>query len=96
MSNVKARQEEAQTRIAAYQKRSPSDQLRELDSRLGKDVGAKKERAELAKLIAAGQRLSDKKKKVFAKVLEEEAQEQLQVQKEEQKPKKKKNAKNKA
>ena len=37
--------------IAAFQALSPKDQLKELDSRLGKGVGAIKQRARLEKVI---------------------------------------------
>ncbi len=48
------RQESAKARKLLRDKKSPQEQLADLDSRLGKDVGAKKERARLLKLIADG------------------------------------------
>jgi len=55
--NSKARREErrqgAEERAGERGKRTPQEQLAELDRRLGKGAGAAKERAHLAKLIGA-------------------------------------------
>lgn len=45
------RQQRAEERKAARDERGPAMQLRELDKRLGAGVGAKRERARLAKSI---------------------------------------------
>ena len=47
----KLRKENAETLYKERQQRSNKDQLKLLDQRLGKNVGAKKERARLTKLI---------------------------------------------
>lgn len=49
---------DAQARMEAWQSLSPKQQLRELDRRLGKDVGAKKQRARLQRLIERANRPS--------------------------------------
>lgn len=46
-----ARTRKAGERAEARAKRSPKDQLAELDRRLGKDIGAKNERARLSALV---------------------------------------------
>lgn len=48
------RRKEAKERQAERDKLSPVAQLLKLDNLLGKDVGAKKERARLKKLISEG------------------------------------------
>ena len=45
--------EEAEQRAAERESRTPQQQLQRLDKLLGEGVGAKKERARLAKLIKA-------------------------------------------
>lgn len=45
------RREEALKRNAEWAKLSPREQLAELDRRLGRDVGAKKQRERLKRLI---------------------------------------------
>ena len=57
--NLRAKQRNAQRKkvniekmeLAASKKRSPANQLKELDSRLGVGAGAKKERTRLQKLV---------------------------------------------
>ena len=46
------RREDAEVRHARWDALSPKEQLRQLDIRLGKGVGAKKQRVRLAKRIA--------------------------------------------
>lgn len=47
------RQEIARQNAEAREERSPAQQLKELDRKLGADVGAKKERAELWRQVRA-------------------------------------------
>lgn len=54
---------EAEERAKERSKRSHKDQLAVLDSRLGKDVGAAKERMRLNSIIENAQQESDKPKK---------------------------------
>lgn len=49
--NNEIKRQEAKERDAAWQKLSPKEQLEALDRRLGKDVGATRQRARLAMLI---------------------------------------------
>ena len=49
--NQSSRQKNAIERQAKWNKLTPKEQLADLDKRLGKDIGAKKQRARLAKLI---------------------------------------------
>jgi hypothetical protein len=49
--NAKFRKEESLARNEAWQKLSPKEQLALLDTRLGEGVGAKKQRARIAKLM---------------------------------------------
>lgn len=53
-ARVDVKREEAQERAQVRAKRTPQQQLDLLDARLGKGVGAKKERAKLLKLIEQG------------------------------------------
>lgn len=54
---VRERKEQAQRRAELCLRRGPAGQLRELDLRLGVDVGAKRERAKLIdRILKAGQR----------------------------------------
>lgn len=50
--NVKHKQEEAQERQTGWASMSPVDQLRALDARLGKGVGAAKQRARIMATIS--------------------------------------------
>lgn len=61
MKTQQQRHEEAIVRQSAYDKRTPEQQLQILDERLGKGLGAKKERAKLNSIIA--QRAAKKNKK---------------------------------
>lgn len=47
-----ARKQKASERVEKRSRRSPAEQLVELDRRLGKDIGAKNERARLSALAA--------------------------------------------
>jgi len=49
--NYKAKAEEAIERLTAWQALSVKEQIALLDARLGKDVGAKRQRARLQKLL---------------------------------------------
>ncbi|KKN47007.1 hypothetical protein LCGC14_0666990 [marine sediment metagenome] len=54
MSNKSGRatkREEAEARQVEYNTLTPKEKLSKLDKKLGKDIGAKKERARLHKLI---------------------------------------------
>ena len=61
--NKKIRQEEAKVRNEARAALTDEQQLARLDTILGKGVGAKSERARLAKRIAAGSNKNKSKKK---------------------------------
>jgi len=52
--HLKKKREEALARQTACNKLSPQQQLDKLDKKLGKDIGATKERARLHKLIKGG------------------------------------------
>lgn len=52
MIEAKTKAEQAIERNEAWAKLTPAQQLNELDRRLGKGVGAKKQRARLAKLVS--------------------------------------------
>jgi len=54
MKDKKDRQEEAAERQKARDKRSPAEQIKVLDKKLGKGNGAVKERARLQALISKG------------------------------------------
>jgi len=56
------RQQQALERQEARKKRSHKDQLAYLDSKFGKDVGAKKEREKLLALINKKEEISDEEK----------------------------------
>lgn len=51
MIEVKTKVEQALERQASWAKLTPTQQLNELDRRLGKGVGAKKQRAKLTKIL---------------------------------------------
>lgn len=51
-TSQEAKRTEASARHEAYNKLTPKQRLDKLDAKLGKGVGAKKERAKLAALIA--------------------------------------------
>lgn len=51
--NLQHRREEAVVRQAEWAKLSPAEQVAELDRRLGMGIGAVKQRARLAKAVAA-------------------------------------------
>lgn len=51
MKSKETKQKEALERQSVRESRSPKQQIEELDSRLGKDIGANKERIKLADLI---------------------------------------------
>lgn len=51
MIEVKTKAEQALERQASWAKLTPAQQLNELDRRLGKGVGAKKQRAKLTKIL---------------------------------------------
>jgi len=53
-ARVDVKRAEAKERTEARSKRTPQQQLDLLDQRLGKGVGAQKERAKLTKLIEQG------------------------------------------
>lgn len=59
----KIRQEESQERLKGWQSLSYQDQLSALDRRLGKDMGAKKQRTRLNALIVSGETQVKLKKK---------------------------------
>jgi hypothetical protein len=63
------RQESAADRALEYSSLSPQQKLARLDARLGKDVGAVKERARLRKMVEDGVTAPDKGKieEVFGK-----------------------------
>lgn len=75
MKGILSRQKQAEARNAAFQALTPEQRLAKLDDRLGVGVGAKRQRAILAKLMAedktkkAEQAIEDAKKaeKVAAK-----------------------------
>ena len=52
---TKAKRDEAKERNEFWSKYSPAEQLLELDSRLGIGVGAKRQRARIAKQISVAQ-----------------------------------------
>jgi len=54
--NRKHKQEEASQRLEAWNKMSPTQQIAELDRRLGKDTGAKKQRARISARMNRPQR----------------------------------------
>lgn len=54
MKDRKIKREEAEARNSEWAARSPKNQLAELDRRLGKGVGAKKQRAKIAEKIKEG------------------------------------------
>ncbi len=58
-----ARQTDAKARIEARQSRSDKEQLKTLDSRLGKNIGAKKERTRLNKNIKQVKKTKSKNEK---------------------------------
>jgi hypothetical protein len=49
--HTKTLREEAKERLAVWSKLSPTEQIAVLDARLGKDVGAKKQRARLTEPV---------------------------------------------
>jgi hypothetical protein len=54
----KLRQKEAKERLTVWQKLSPREQLASLDGRLGKGVGAQKQRARIAVALAESKPLT--------------------------------------
>jgi hypothetical protein len=58
MKSKKQRREEADLRTEAHLHRKPEEQIQILDKKLGKGVGAKKEREKLNKLISNNRRNS--------------------------------------
>ncbi|MBI5153070.1 MAG: hypothetical protein HZA36_01260 [Parcubacteria group bacterium] len=53
--NLEAKREEAKGKVYDYSHKTPEERLAVLDAKLGKGVGARKERARLEAMVAAEQ-----------------------------------------